>query len=137
VDTPPSANGLDYMIEIVPDELCTAARAQDYNSSRSNKANGVFNPGEGTGDSNNSLDELDSYFSINVFPNPTAGLLHVQSEETDAFDVTIISTSGAVIWSGEIGESMAIDLSGLDEGMYFLTFTSGLKSTTKKVLLMR
>jgi hypothetical protein len=137
VDTPPSSNGLDYMIEIVPDELCTAARAQDYNSSRSNKANGIFNPGEGTGDSNNSLDELDSYFSVHVFPNPTAGLLHVQSEEADGFDVTIISTSGAVIWSGALGEGMVIDLSGLDEGMYFLTFTSGLRSTTKKVLLMR
>jgi hypothetical protein len=137
LDTPTSLEGLDYMIEIVPDELCTAARAQDYNSSRSNKANGIFNPGEGTGDSNNSVVENSLLENVQIYPNPSNGLLYVSSESEDVINLSIFSTAGARVWEGEFFQTEMIDLSHVESGLYFVKLDVGGKTLTRKISIVR
>jgi L-rhamnose mutarotase len=115
--------GLDYMVEMELDEMCTATiwRAQDFNSSRSNKDKGQFSAGNGTGDSNNGIDE--SYLQeVKISPNPTNGLLHIAQPEAKALTIEIRSIDGQLLQS--VGTSLMneqIDLGTYANGVYFVT----------------
>ena len=115
--------GLDYMVEMELDEMCTATiwRAQDFNSSRSNKDKGQFSAGNGTGDSNNGIGE--SYLQeVKISPNPTNGLLQIAQPEAKALTIEIRSIDGQLLQS--VGTSLMneqIDLGTYANGVYFVT----------------
>ena len=58
-DTPPAGStGVDYYIEMLTNSACTAEKAQDFNTTRSNRERGQFAAGEGVdGASSNSIAE--------------------------------------------------------------------------------
>ena len=64
-----------------------------------------------------------------VWPNPTTGVLHLEGK--DIANVEVMNMLGQVVWKTEAAE--AIDLSGLENGMYFLMVRdkNGLKGVTK------
>lgn len=134
-DTPGSEEGLDYMVEIVPSEPCTATRAQDYNSSRSNKANSIFNPGEGTGDSHNSVNENDGGVPVTIYPNPTEGLLTIISDSENVTGVTVYNASGAIVDEFEFSSEVVKNYDYLQSGVYYLKLTSDGNQTIKKLIL--
>lgn len=142
-ETPPSLNGLDYMIEIVPPGgTCSATegKAQDYNSSRSNKPNTLFNPGEGTGDPNNSLskEENDSY-SVAVYPNPSNGFIEVsvyQKNNSSDLDMSVLDLNGKVVQDGNLKEGVNyLDLSKLNAGIYVLNVRDQKHSETFRIII--
>jgi hypothetical protein len=136
IDTPPSQTGLDYLIEIVPDEICTGARAQDYNSSRSNKANGIFNPGDGTGDPNNSIEELEQ-FGFAVFPNPSTGEFTLLEASGLTSRAVLYNAAGQQILEVEFTEMVHIDLSMHESGIYFLQVQTGTNVQYRKLVLSK
>lgn len=132
--------GLDYMIEVTPSSVCTATtgKAQDYNSSRSNKAEGKFNPGFGTGDSNNSLAESNQNFGVQAYPNPNLGLFTLDFENYGAInsaEMKIIDIQGRVITKEVLSiGSNQIDISNLSNGIYTVIIFDGEFSESLKVI---
>jgi hypothetical protein len=125
----PAHTVIDYMVEITPPNgICTATvtKAQDYNSSRSNKARGEFNPGDGTGDPNNSLVEFESEnFSVAIYPNPTNGMFTMHLEFTHSvgqnMEVDIYDVRGNRIINTSIHEgNTQFDLQHISAGMYLV-----------------
>lgn len=143
IDTPPSTQELDYMIEVTPPGgTCTATfgKAQDYNSSRSNKPRSDFNPGDGTGDPNNSLVKHENeQFTIAMYPNPTDGpfevaLYHEQLNVT--MDITILNIQGKVVYQSTIQNGVNyIDLSQVESGVYFVNVDDGSTSERLKIIV--
>jgi hypothetical protein len=136
IDTPPTTSELDYLIEIVPDETCTGEKAQDYNSSRSNKANGVFNPGGGTGDPNNSIEELEE-FGYAVYPNPSSGLFTLIEVSGLPVQVVVYNATGQLILEIDFVSQTIIDLSSFDQGVYYLKLMNGSKVSHDKLILSK
>lgn len=142
-DTPPSLDGLDYMIEVTPPTgLCTATfgKAQDYNSSRSNKPTGVFKPGDGTGDPHNSVASFENDdFSVAVYPNPSNGdfeleLSHKLSNAN--LNMDIVDFNGKVIHAGQVQNGVNhIQLDNIQAGMYFVKLYDTTNSETIRIVV--
>lgn len=114
--------GLDYMVELQLDQQCSALvyRAQDFNTTRSNKDKGNFILGEGTGDSNNDLNEW-LISQIEVYPNPAATLLFIEQSSFSNLEITITDIFAkqiAVINQSDLISS--VDLKNLNSGNYFV-----------------
>ncbi|MES2556727.1 MAG: T9SS type A sorting domain-containing protein [Bacteroidota bacterium] len=116
--------GLDYMVEFELDVTCTATvwRAQDFNSARSNKEKGQFSTGNGTGDSNNGVDEL--YLDgITVAPNPTDGMLTISQLDARKMEMEVRSVDGQLLHTSTISSlETQFDMNDYSKGIYFITF---------------
>lgn len=142
MDQPTSTDGLDYMIEIDPGFQCTATfgKAQDYNSSRSNKARGEFNPGDGTGDPNNSIVELESdAFSALIYPNPTSGDFNIDVNmsvvSNEELTIQILSMDGRLVYEGIINEGLnTISLNNAQSGIYLVNLQKGNASQIGRIV---
>lgn len=55
---------------------------------------------------------------INIFPNPTKGILLISAEEVELKSIRIYSMMG--VFSAQFLNSNTIDISNLEEGIYFL-----------------
>ncbi len=134
-DTPDSENGLDYMVEIVPSAPCTATRAQDYNSSRSNKANSIFNPGEGTGDSHNSINEnSDNILPISIYPNPTEGELRIVNNNDKTTLTTVYDAAGTLVDEFAFTSEVVKNYDYLKSGVYYIKLVSDGNQVIKKLI---
>ena len=114
--------GLDYLIEVEPADLCTSEKAQDYNSSRSNKARGEFNPdgGGNVGTPHFSLDLLELY------PNPASDELNIMLESSLSQEVIceIIDTKGKRIHKFTLQNGLTtLNVNYLEKGIYFIQLT--------------
>lgn len=125
LDTPPNTVGLDYMVDFDLTHTCTAdfEKAQDFNSSRSNKDKGQFAAGNGTGDSNNGLIELSfGGGTVALYPNPVSGdAVFVKLAHLPAADYSIASITGQTVTSGQLSEGVtSIATSSLRPDIYIL-----------------
>lgn len=120
-DLPPTGiTGLDYYIEMVLQTPCTAEKAQDFNTTRSNKDKGAFKVGEGTGNSNNELGE--NSFSYQLYPNPfTSNLVVDITQNGIGQDLLVFNTNGQLLKTIRIESAHeVIDLSSLSQGLYYI-----------------
>lgn len=132
-DTPPSLDSLDYFVEIEMGFTCTATfgKAQDYNSTRSNKSRGVFNPGEGTGDPNNSLVSNENpNFDVNLYPNPNDGQFTIDVALTQGdgkpLQAMMMDMTGKMVQNSTINQgSNELSLEDVESGMYLIQITDG------------
>ena len=112
--TPPDDSNMVYMVTIVPPSTCTATKAQDHNSSRSNKSTvNMPDPGTGSGIEENASADF------GIYPNPTSGLVYVVFTEIIT-NVTVYDLSGKVVFqnTGNTTNSMSIDCSAFADGVY-------------------
>jgi hypothetical protein len=117
-----SAPGLDYMVEIAPADGCTATKAQDFNTSRSNKEKGLFVPGTGTGDSSNGLSEaFGKEIAVKVYPNPVQDHLLISLAGAAGMQVSFHDIQGKIVLTQGIYEGVtSLDMNGLSSGVYFV-----------------
>jgi hypothetical protein len=131
-----STPGLDYVVELDLDEQCTALKymAQDFNTTRSNKDKGNFILGQGTGDSNNDVNEL-LLDQMQVYPNPASDLLTITQTQNASLKVRCLDLSGKVLNTFELkGISNQINISGLENGAYLIEIElNGAKRVTRIV----
>jgi hypothetical protein len=121
-DTPTNAVDLDYMVELDIELSCVAdyLKAQDFNTTRSNKDKGNFSVGEGTGDSNNELGE--ESITMEVYPNPVSSTLTV-SVSANGMNKTmhLVTVDGQIVQTSVMHSVVeTIDMSHLSNGLYFL-----------------
>jgi hypothetical protein len=120
--------GLDYFVEMVLSSPCSAEKAQDFNTTRSNKDKGQFAPGEGTGASNNELNE--STIELSIYPNPFTNDLNVTiSENGINKTLRVWNIHGVEVYQTVVDQTnMTLDLSTISNGLYFIT-VEGLEET--------
>ncbi len=130
--------GLDYMVQLDLDEECSALkfRAQDFNTTRSNKDKGNFILGQGTGDSNNDVNEL-LLDELKIYPNPTSDLLTLVQTQNNKLNVRCLDLSGKEVAVFQLeGISNQINISGLENGAYLIEIElNGAKRVTRIVKL--
>lgn len=126
--------GLDYMVEFALTNPCSAEKAQDFNTVRSNRERGQFAPGDGTGASNNSLDEI--YLdAIAIYPNPTYDKLTLVQESENQIRYTILSLSGqTIVATNTQAISTEINLSNLQAGVYLIEMSIGSTKMTRRIV---
>jgi hypothetical protein len=116
-----STPGLDYMIEFELTTPCSAEKAQDFNTVRSNRERGQFNAGEGVEDvSTNSVDE--NYLNnIGMYPNPTSDKLTIVQDGSEKVIFNILSLSGQLMQTSQSSQANTVlDLSNLNAGVYLV-----------------
>lgn len=72
-----------------------------------------------------------------VSPNPTKGLLHLQTENRTAGNLSLVNTLGQQVWSGSY-ETLpeSIDISTIGAGMYTLQLTVDGQAQNMKIVKM-
>ena len=78
--------------------------------------------------------------TIELFPNPTNGLLHVKSPASNgALTVAVVDFSGktVLVLPGSVTGAFDIDLSSLENGVYFVNFISEGARQTQRVVLTK
>lgn len=123
IDSPPSTSGLDYHVGFDLPAPCTAiGRGEDFHYCRSNRAKGVFNPGTGTGHSNNSLVEIANQdVRINYYPNPVDETLFIEMDSQLGDDYVVFNIMGESVGKGTINPgSNEISTRDLPSGMYYI-----------------
>jgi hypothetical protein len=129
-DTPPTINGLDYIIEITPPNTCTSTtnKAIDHNSSRSNKASSTA-PGAG-----NSITEQ-TELKVDIYPNPSTGVFNIVLTNNANKTLKLYDMKGSLVKEFiSSNKSIQIDLNQFENGMYILEIYTD-NSLTRKQLL--
>ncbi|MGV6860708.1 MAG: T9SS type A sorting domain-containing protein [Putridiphycobacter sp.] len=118
-DTPPSTNGVDYMIAVTPPTICTSSKAQDWNSSRSNKTSSTSSA---PGNPLNVVNVTASTFELSIYPNPSSGIFNVNISGMDqAYTINVFDMSGKLISTvTTANQQFSIDLSHVESGMYIV-----------------
>lgn len=127
--------GLDYMVEFELTTPCSAEKAQDFNTVRSNRERGQFATGEGVdGVSSNSVGE--NYLNtINMYPNPTSDKLTFVQEGNEQLTYTIFSLSGQEMQTSQSSQTNTVlDLSNLNAGVYLVELKMNDIKITKRVV---
>ena len=74
--------------------------------------------------------ENETFTAMNVYPNPSSGVVYISG--ADNAQVTVFNTSGAVVAEYQNFNSGKIDLSNVNEGIYFLNIVIDNKTTINK-----
>jgi hypothetical protein len=131
--------GIDYTIDFEPDAgACVSTKAQNHNSSRSNRTSGIFNPGEGTGDTNNELAELDLDNAVSIYPNPSKGVFNIELEgfENHIVNYQVFDIQGKVVANGSIEHNFTqLNFNGMESGVYVVQLTTDFHNTVKRIIL--
>ncbi len=113
--------GLDYMVEFELTIPCSAEKAQDFNTVRSNRERGQFAAGEGVdGASSNGIEE--NYLNgIGMYPNPTTDKLTFVQDGHEKITYNILSLSGQLMQTSQSSQANTVlDLSQLNAGVYLV-----------------
>jgi hypothetical protein len=77
----------------------------------------------------------DNPLTINVFPNPTTGLLSISAPSVSTLNFSIFNSIGQVVNAGILSESKTLlDLTALPSGVYFLALRDQTAQTVLKVV---
>jgi uncharacterized delta-60 repeat protein len=117
----PTTPGLDYMLEIILEDVCTATwRAQDFNVSRSNREKGIFNP-EGVEEPNSIQEFTFDNIHVILYPNPNDGDFYLEHSGKQNLNYSIIDLTGKIIAKGIFNQkNNHVKIDGIADGMYNL-----------------
>ena len=128
--SPPNLIDVEYMIQVQPSSTCTATKAQDHNTTRSNRHTTVEPNPQGT------IDLINNSFSL--YPNPTNGLVTILLSENpvNSWSVRITDLAGKLLsQSLEKGATLNLDLSFYDSGIYLIEINVNGMVRIEKVII--
>ncbi|MCB9188560.1 MAG: T9SS type A sorting domain-containing protein [Flavobacteriales bacterium] len=118
----------EYLIEVVSPSICTAAKAQDYGSTRSNKSTIAGPPAE------LGLEEM-AAIDFTVFPNPSGSFFTLKHNSIDKMNLFIYDNQGRLVKSFGINDlTTIIEIPDLETGVYILQVVSGGIIRTQKLI---
>jgi len=116
--TPPNDSNLVYIIDIFPPNICTASKAKDHNSSRSNKSG--INAPDLFGSGINETDEVD----FSIYPNPTSGMVQILYSSLIS-EVKVFDLSGQLVYqTSNSTNTLSIDFADFANGIYMVQFST-------------
>ena len=90
---------------------------------------------QGTGTDVTAVQDAAFSNSLQVYPNPTTGLLHVASKTQESLYIEVLNTQGTRMKETQyISNNETVDLSSLAEGLYFLKIANATSSAVVKVI---
>ncbi|MNY17463.1 hypothetical protein D3C86_1507840 [compost metagenome] len=113
---------------------CTAEKAQDFNTTRSNRERGQFAAGQGVeGVSTNSIDE--NYLEeIQLYPNPTQGAVTFVQPGKEKITFRVTSLSGQEMLKVTSSDSkFEIQLNELQSGIYLVEISAASSKIVKRI----
>jgi len=124
--TPPQSSSLRYLVEVVLPSSCSATKAQDHNTTRSNRAT-ITEPNA------SSIEEL-ILSQASVYPNPNNGLFNV-NVKSDNWSYSLFDMSGKLISNEMVSETnKEINIQELETGVYLMKINLEESSVYKKVI---
>lgn len=75
---------------------------------------------------------------FSIFPNPASGRITIKADNFGLASIRIFSETGVTIWSESVisrKDNHEIDISSLQEGVYFVQISDGKKHLTEKVVV--
>lgn len=80
-----------------------------------------------------SLIDFDNDFPFSVYPNPSNDFVSLKAlNDSETYNLTIISITGAVVYTSDFISNTGIDVSGISKGIYFINITNKIASYTSK-----
>lgn len=75
--------------------------------------------------------------SFTIYPNPSNGIFNIAWNASESFDYDVYDVSGKRIATrkNNNGNEHVVDLSGVSQGMYFISIATATGSVTKKILV--
>ena len=72
-----------------------------------------------------SIDEIEIKLNIEVFPNPTTGLVYIKNNRSEKLSLTVFDITGRQVYSTKISErNTEVNLSNYAGGIYFFKFSN-------------
>jgi len=124
-DLNPPLSGVNYVIEVIPPNTCTSTKAQDHNSTRSNRASIVGGGSQGIFQhpTNN----------VNVYPNPTSDQITIDIKGYNGnVNVEVYDLQGRLL---ETTKNTIVSLKKHAKGIYVLKVSYG--EITEEVRVVR
>jgi hypothetical protein len=72
--------------------------------------------------------------SIKVFPNPSNGIYHIETNEVSSFEYALMDVQGKVLLSNNSTGNTSIDIREFASGIYILEINDGLKLNRVRLL---
>lgn len=132
---PPGSTGVDYYVEMILNSYCTAEKAQDFNTTRSNRERGQFAAGEGVdGVSTNAIGE--SYLTeIGMYPNPAQEEVTFVQSSNEIITYRMTDLSGKEVSTTTSSDvKVSIRLNDIQSGIYLVEISSAGSKVTKRLV---
>ena len=72
---------------------------------------------------------------FNVYPNPFNEIVNIKFESSDLKTVNVLDITGKTVYNENIsGSQLELDLSGLNNGVYFVKVISGTETKTERII---
>jgi hypothetical protein len=84
-------------------------------------------------------EENTNYMQFSVYPNPAADKIHVEvKDKTSEALITIYNVTGRVVKTEKVtAQKTELDLSGLGNGLYFVSISNGGRNTVQRLIVSR
>lgn len=123
---------LFYSIRVDLGSTCSATKAQDHNSTRSNRASIVSGGGYPQETPNSIIEAKDIYF--NVYPNPSSGIFNLELNGVKNNSIlNVYNALGKVVLTRNVSQgNNIVNLNNLQNGFYYfdIVFNGAKKSQT-------
>ncbi len=130
-NTPPTESGLEYLVVVAAPQLCSTAKAQDFNTTRSNRDKGAL------GGSTQGLEEALND-QISIYPNPSNGEMWITNSGAKTLHAELKDQTGRTVYSLVLksGETV-LNGTALANGVYHLTIQNGSIQTNKRIVIQK
>ncbi|MFN5909848.1 MAG: PKD domain-containing protein [Bacteroidota bacterium] len=132
-----TATSLYYFIDITLEEACVSTRAENNNTTRSNRTEAVAGPLDDTG-----ITELHPDDALIVYPNPSDGIIYLSFNmgNVPVLNYRLIDAQGREISSETLyklsdGDQHTIDSKMAAAGVYTLQITFGENSFHRRIII--
>lgn len=133
-DAPINDDELDYYVSIGLETPCFATfKAEDFRVSRSNRTSGVFNPGQGSGHQNNSLNEETIRDLTAIYPNPFKEGFKLINRTGKPLQVSVFDVNVRVLHTEKMDNDLFINSSDWTSGIYFVQLRSDQTVVMKRI----
>ena len=100
------------------------------NNSSMVNVNVVLNP-------NNIYQKPEISNSLSIFPNPTSDRFYIETNTTDKIIVDLYDVNGRHMFNKSVNNKETIEVSNLNEGVYYLSIKTENSITNKKLVIIR
>ncbi len=126
----PNTSSISYLVQIAIPETCTAAKAQDHNTTRSNRA--II-----AGPNPNTINE-NTFNTLRVIPNPSTGMftLHFDGQAVER-NIEIYDVQGKKLVNKlcpKHNKTIGVDISEFETGVYLIKIVSDIEIKTARLL---
>lgn len=82
-----------------------------------------------------SVGELDELSGVTMFPNPTNGILRINTDASEKYFVEVMNVLGEVVMTNTFAGNTVLDLAAFADGVYSVRVSNGTKATVQRIAL--